>query len=502
MIINRLIERMKLGLLSYCSAGLHEKRSIKRALSIFNETLARAPAYEVFLTENGFENTVVNSKSSFEQLPLMNKKNYLQKFPIEQLCLDGTLKDKYLIEGSSGLSGNRSYWPRMKSDDSRLPARVDSLFRRHYKIDQKPTLIIVGLMLGVWVSGEKISWSLRQIAMNRKYPLTIITPGANAEEIIEIIKKFSPLYKQTIIAAYPPFIKYLTDLGDQEDINWRKLNIRLVTGGEYFSEEWRNFMNRKLGHNDHDLTSILGIYGASEMSTMMGQETPFSIMVKKLAHEDQELAQDLFGLQSPLPALCQYNSSEYYVESVDNELVFSSLTAIPLVRYNIHDRGGLLSFDQILKIVSDHGYDVFTMLSDRGYSEPNNIKLPFLYVWGRGDGSALIYGAVVYPENIKAILDNSSISDRWTGVFRLEHRTDAEHNEFLQLKIELGIGIEASKELENSLLEIITIGLEEQNTDYRALRKVVGDKALLEIQLYPYQDAEIVQADTVKHRYV
>ncbi|MBT7950517.1 MAG: phenylacetate--CoA ligase family protein [Gammaproteobacteria bacterium] len=502
MMINRFIERLKRRLLSYYSANMHKKRSIKHALSIFNETLARVPAYEIFLSDNKAENIIVNSISSFEQLPLIDKKNYLQKYPIEQLCLDGTIKDKYLIEGSSGLSGNRSYWPRLKSDDSKIPNRVDSLFRRHYQIDQKPTLVIVGLMLGVWVSGEKMSWALRQIAMNNKYPLTIITPGANAEEIIEIIKKFSSLYKQTIIAAYPPFIKYLTDLGDQEDINWRKLNIRLVTGGEYFSEEWRDYMNRKLGHSEHDLTSVLGIYGASEMSTMMGHETPFSILVKKLAHKNRELAEDLFGLHSPLPALCQYNPSEYYIESVDNELVFSSLTAIPLVRYNIHDRGGLISFDEIQKIVSDHGYDVLAMLSEYGYPDKNIIKLPFLYVWGRGDGSALIYGAVIYSENIKAILDNSSISGSWTGLFRLEHRTDAEHNEFLQLKIELSIGVEASSELENSFLEIITVGLEEQNTDYRALRKVIGDKALLEIQLYPYQDAEIIQGDTVKHRYV
>ena len=122
-------------------------------------------------------------------------------------------------------------------------------------------------------------------------------------------------------------------------------------------------------------------------------------------------------------------------------------------------------------------------------------------MWGRGDSSALIYGAVIYPENIKAILDNSTISDKWTGLFKLEPRNDEEHNEFLQLKIELGIGIEKSKELQDAFLEIITLGLEEQNTDYQALRKMVGDKALLEIHLYPYQDPAIAQGNSVKHRY-
>ena len=499
--ISRIIEKIGFFLLSRRSSAKHETESIKYALSIFSRTLRSAPAYKNFLEENDSNFCDIDTIDDFKKLPLVNKKNYLQKYPIEQLCLDGSLKDKYLIEGSSGLSGSRSYWPRLKSDDKKLPARVDSLFRRRFHIDRKPTLIIVGLMMGVWVSGEKISWALRQIAMNNKYPLTIITPGSNAEEIVEIIKRFSGLYEQTIIAAYPPFIKYLTDLGDQEGIDWPGLNIRLVTGGEYFSEEWRNFMNRKMGHREKDLTSILGIYGASEMSTMMGQETPYSVLVKKLAHKDSNLAKDLFGAQGPLPALTQYNSSEYYAEAINDELVFSSMTAIPLVRYNIHDRGGLLSFDDIESKCSDHGYDVSALLEEYGFSKSSIIKFPFLYVWGRGDGSALIYGAVIYPENIKAILDNSTVSDQWTGLFKLEHRNDEEQNEILQLKIELAIGIGKSTALQAAFLEIITLGLEQQNTDYQALRKMVGDKALLEIQLFTYQDPAIAQGNSVKHRY-
>ncbi|MFT5351612.1 MAG: phenylacetate-CoA ligase, partial [Gammaproteobacteria bacterium] len=455
-----------------------------------------------FLSEKGFDKAAVTSMDDFKELPLMGKNDYLHKYPFEQLCLDGTLTDKYLIEGSSGLSGERSYWPRVKKDDRNLPGRLDSLFRQLYQIDQKPTLVIVGLMLGVWVSGEKISWALRQISMNTNYPLTIITPGSNAEEIVDIIKKFSPLHHQTLIAAYPPFIKYVTGLGDQEGIDWKKLNIKLLTGGEHFSEEWRLYMHKKFGHHEKDLTSILGIYGASEMSTMMAQETRYSILVKKLAHEDKSFARDLFGQENLSPAFCQYNPAEYYTETVDNELVFTAMTAIPLVRYNIHDRGGLLSFDEVQTIIADHGYDVLEMLSEYGYSNKNIIKFPFLYVWGRNDGSALIYGAVIYPENIKAILDNSAISDSWTGLFRLVHRHDEEQNEVLQLKIELSVGVQVSEELENKYSETVTKGLEKQNTDYRALRKVVGDKALLEVQLYPYRDPRIAGGNGIKHRYV
>jgi hypothetical protein len=70
---------------------------------------------------------------------------------------------------------------------------LEAVFRQYYQVDKKPTLVIVALMLGVWVCGEKVSWILRQMAMNNNYPLTIITPGSNAEEIIEIVGRFSEI---------------------------------------------------------------------------------------------------------------------------------------------------------------------------------------------------------------------------------------------------------------------------------------------------------------------
>jgi phenylacetate-CoA ligase len=155
--ISRIVEKIGFFLLSKRSTEKHENESVKYALSIFSRTLRSAPAYLTFLQENNSELNDVSTIEAFKNLPIIDKKNYLQKYPIEDLCLDGTLKDKYLIEGSSGLSGSRSYWPRIKSDDKKLPARVDSLFRRRFHIDRKPTLVIVGLMMGIWVSGEKIS---------------------------------------------------------------------------------------------------------------------------------------------------------------------------------------------------------------------------------------------------------------------------------------------------------------------------------------------------------
>ena len=498
--LKRLAEKAYRLFLSSRSSSYHEKKGIKNALSVFSEARKHVPAYQEFLSANNVGSGPVDSVEAFKQLPIVEKHNYLQKYSVEQLCLNGNINDKYLIEGSSGQSGERSYWPRSKNEDKDFPDRLETVFRNYYQIDKKPTLVIVALMLGVWVSGEKVSWILRQMAMNNKYPMTIITPGSIAEEIVDIVGKFSGLYEQTIILAYPPFMKNLTDLGEHAGIDWSKLNIKLLVGGEYFSEEWRMYMRKKFNHREDDLTSILGIYGASEMSTMMAQETRYSILVKRLAHEDPKLARDLFGQESISPVFCQYNPAAYYTEEIEDELVFTAMTAMPLVRYNIHDRGGVLSFDEVENILSNHSYDVMQMLAEYGYPASSVIKFPFLYVWGRSDGTALLYGAVIYPENIKTVLDNSAVSSSWTGLFRMVHRHDEEQNEYLQLKIELSMGVKANEALENRFSEIITSGLDEQNADFRALRKVIED-AQLEIKLYPYQDPEITQGDKVKHKY-
>ena len=46
-----------------------------------------------------------------------------------------------------------------------------------------------------------------------KYPITVITPGLNVEEILQMVRDLSPEYEQTIIVGYPPFLKTRLDEG-------------------------------------------------------------------------------------------------------------------------------------------------------------------------------------------------------------------------------------------------------------------------------------------------
>ena len=131
--------------------------------------------------------------------------------------------------------------------------------------------------------------------------------------------------------------------------------------------------------------------------------------------------------------------------------MFTTRPGIPLVRYNIHDRGGVISFDRLLSIVTDHGCKPLQMLSDYGYRKKDIWRLPFFYVWGRSDDSVSIYGAFIYAEDIKAAVDHQYISTRTNGNFMMDSIADQDQNPLLQIKIELASNIEPDKTIEKKI---------------------------------------------------
>jgi phenylacetate-CoA ligase len=487
--------------LSRIPAGKIEKRGTQFALQTFQETISRVPAYRKFLKTQKVNPHSIKGIEDFKILPHTNKANYLQKFSIQELCLDGSLADKYLIDSSSGYGGKRSYWPRLPREDEGYPRYMEMAYRQFFYIDKTPTLMIITLVLGSWIGGEKISWATRQIAIQGKNRLTVITPGAKLDEIIDIVKQFSHLYGQIVIVGYPPFMKLIIDEGAKKGIIWKDLNVKLGLGGEGYSEEWRENIRALIGIQDKDLMGISGGYGAADLGMSVGREYPISVLIRKLAHKDKRLACDLFGQWKPLPSFCQYNPSSIYIEEENGELIFTAQPGIPLIRYNIHDRGGVISYDEVLNIVRDHGYSPLEILADYGYQKRDIWRLPFFYVWGRSDGSVSLYGAFIYPESIKIALDNPEISKLTTGNFVMNTETDQDKNPYLHIKIELAPGIDPGKKSEGKFAAIITRSLIEQNPDYKELQSTLGDKVMIFVSLLKYRNPEIFDPEQLKQRY-
>jgi phenylacetate-CoA ligase len=453
------------------SANFWQKQGEKTALKVFKNASRNSKAYRNFLKKHKINPEEVSTIGDFEKLPIINKKNYIQKYPLDSLVA-GDLGAKYTVEKSSGHSGGSFFWPRTPEEDAIFPNYIEYSFIQFYNVNKIKTLVILTLALGTWTSGEKMAEALRMAAKNPRNKMTVITPGANLEEVLEIAQELSPNYKQIVIVGYPPFVKSVIDEGIKRKINWKKLNTKLGLGGEGYSEQWREHMAEKIGLNKKDLLGISGGYGAADVGMSVGREYPLSVLIRKIAYKDKKIAQEIFGVNTYLPSLLQYSSSSMYIEvNKEDELIFTANAGVPIVRYNIHDKGGVVKFDVMIGILRRHGYDVYKMLQDYGYEKGDIWTMPFFYVFGRSDGTISIDGANIYPENIEAVFYGNK-ETLLVHAYKLGLEVDEEMNSRPVIYIELNPEIKELSEseqvkLEQKLHDISLAKLLEVNADFK-----------------------------------
>lgn len=488
-------------------ASFWEKIGEKKAIKIFKIAAKLVPSYRKTINNSGVKIDKINSVNDFNKLPIIDKKNYIVKYPLIERVLGGKLDGKYTVEKSASTSGGSYFWPRLPEEDEMFPKYIEYSFVQFYGIDKKSTLVIMTLALGTWTSGEKMAQALRLTATSKKkYKMTVVTPGANVEEVIEIVKNLSDQYDQTVIVGYPPFVKTVVDEGEKEGIDWKSLNLRLGLGGEGYSEKWREYMAEKIGLPKKDLMGIAGGYGAADIGMSIGREYPITILIRKLACRDKKLAKALFGTSELEPSFLQYNPGSCYIEEVKGELVFTVLSGVPLIRYNIHDRGGVKSFEKVMAIVRKHGYKIKRELKKFGYTPEDVWHLPFFYVFGRSDGTISVGGANIYPENVDTAL--YTVQTAMINTYKLTTIFDKKMNIRPAILIELDKNYKFAtkdeiKNLKNKLHNIFMKSMIEMNGDFRDAYRVDPKCLNLIIKIYPYNSGPFVEdKKKIKRRYI
>jgi phenylacetate-CoA ligase len=493
--------------MSNMTASFWNRQGQKNALQVFEETSKHSIAYQDFLKENKVRVQDIKTVVDFKKLPILDKNNYISKYPLKNLVYENELWSKYTVEKSSGHSGGSFFWPRSAAEDELFPKYIEYSFVQFYGINKKSTLVILTLALGTWTSGEKMAEALRMAAKKSAYKMTVVTPGSNLEEVIEIVQNLSANYEQTVIVGYPPFIKSIIDEGIRRQINWKKLNTRLGLGGEGYSEAWREYMAERIGLPKNDLLGISGGYGAADVGMSVGREYPISVLIRKLAYRDKNLAADLFGSHSILPSLLQYNPGTFYMEANQNgELLFTVKAGVPLVRYNIHDKGGIIDFDQMVSILKKHDIDILEKIKSYGYSKEDIWRLPFFYVFGRSDGTISVGGANIYPENIEAALYHPDAKVINTHKLTLE--IDENMNTRPSILVELTNDTKPLNEsdtvvLEQKLHDIFLDKMLQINQDFRDAHRVDSKSTDPKVKIYSFGQGPFAEdKEKIKRRYV
>ena len=242
-------------------------------LALFHAVAATVPAYRAFLAEQGVDPAAIRGVADFGRLPLVTKQNYLTRHPLAQLCRGGRLESCDFIAVSSGSTGKPTFWPRFLSDELPIAVRFEQVFHDSFQADQRRTLAVVCFALGTWVGGMFTASCCRYLAA-KGYPITVVTPGNNREEIWRVARELAPQFEQTVLLGYPPFLKDVIDGGIAQGLDWRPLKVKLVMAGEVFSEEWRSLVGERLGSTDWCYDSA-SLYGTADAG-VLGNETPLS----------------------------------------------------------------------------------------------------------------------------------------------------------------------------------------------------------------------------------
>jgi phenylacetate-CoA ligase len=457
-------------------------------LGLFRETLREVPAYGRFLQARGVEPRQVTDLEAFAGLPSTSKAEYHQAFALPELCRQGRLEGADIVAVSTGSTGEPTFWPRFAGDELGSTLRFEQVLVDGFGLGERRILGVVCFALGSWVGGMYTTFACRNLAA-KGYALTLVTPGSNRAEILRVVRALAPLFDDLVLFGYPPYLKDVIDAGRADGLDWTRFRVHLVTAGEVFSEEWRTLVMERLGASEPARQSA-SLYGTAD-GGVLANETPLSIGIRRFLAREPRAARELFG-ESRLPTLCQYDPFHRYFETANGELVFSGDGTVPLIRYRILDRGGMVPYGRMLAFLRDHGY-VPPPESLRAY------ELPFVYVFGRQGFALSFYGANVYPENIAVGLEQPAIAPAVTGKFVMELRHfGAEHDSEISITVELAPGVEAGTELSTAIAFSVREQLERLNSEFA--NYVPPERRTPRIQLLPLGEPEYFPIG-VKHRY-
>ena len=247
----------------------------------------------------------------------------------------------------------------------------------------------------------------------------------------------------------------------------------------------------KLAGNQSLIFDFLNLDGSAD-AAVLAHETTASIVVRRRVAEDLESHKKIFN-DERLPSLLQYHPEHKFFEQANEELIFSATGGIPLVRYNIHDRGGVLKRQDIVGTLPEMEKYFGELAADHKLW-----NLPFVYVFGKSDQTVILYGANVYPENIRHALEEEGLRQHCTG--KIIMYTDLDHNkdQRLHIDIECSNGTKPTKRLTQKVTRRILEVLLELNSEYRVVHQGIGERTIPTVRLVPNNNNQF-QSKRIKH---
>ncbi len=465
-------------------------------MNLFHNAAKDVPAYAHFLEVRNVKPASVKKIEDFHQVPITNKKSYLQQYPLNELVWGGKLDSPMLFCATSGSTGTPYYFPRNEQLSWQYSWIIEDFIKQNGGGD-KSTLVIIGFGMGIWIGGV-ITLRAFEIASQRaNLPISILPAGYNKTEIFKALRQLAPNFDQTILIGYPPFVKQIIDESTHEAVDISKLHIRTLFAAESFTETFRDYICKRTHANP--LLDTLNIYGTADIGAM-AYETPVSILIRRLATKNKDLFYSIFGQIEKTPTLAQYNDKFMHFEEVEGEVVLTGNSSMPLIRYSVGDHGGVFSYSKMLKIFHEFGLDLEKECKRAGILHAVK-KQPFVFVYERVNFAVTLHGITLYPEFIKEGLLHPDFIPYLSERFTMLTKFDAHQNQYLEINLELQRDAKVTPKLRASVNKIVREKLIEKSSEFAEVSKSRGSKKLIKIVFWP-QDHPRYFPGGVKQKWV
>jgi phenylacetate-coenzyme A ligase PaaK-like adenylate-forming protein len=376
-------------------AGLGQLRAERAAW----RAARNVPAYRQFLEDAGVHSRSLFPLGILGRLPETDKRSYVDRFGLIERCVDGMVPyPGTTIDESSGSTGTPYNW--IRGQREREVAHRNIGFFARYAFGTGPLVTINAFSMGAWAAGFNMSLGMMRHGI-------VKSVGPDIDKILSTLSYLGPSYR-FLISGYPPFLKHLLDEGDRRGFAWSSYEVHALVGGEGMTEELRDLLLVRF-------RSVFSGYGATDIEIGMAGESPVSIAIRRLARARPDVREAMFGRDSRLPMVFQYNPLIHFLEANDEHEVVCTVSRLdllaPRIRYNVHDEGGLVDFHTAAATLRRFGFDIATLGSVPETAGPHGalpwvrpIPLPFLWVHGRRDATISVMGSNIYPEDIETIV--------------------------------------------------------------------------------------------------
>jgi phenylacetate-CoA ligase len=383
------------------AGALAEQLSAPAAAVTARRALRTVPAYRELVGDAGACGLVARRPGDWlAALPVTSKRSYVDRFPLAARCAGGAIpRSGCELDESAGSSGAPYTWIRSEGELADVHRSLALLARHLLPVGERPFVVLNAFSMGAWATGTNVAIALRAIG-------TVKSCGPDVDKLLGTIVLLGdePAY---VVCGYPPFLRTLLDAAVERGVDLSRLTMYGFVGGEGMTEAGRARLERTF-------VRVWSAYGASDLDIGVAAETPVAVWLRRQAAADPDLAQALFGRVDRLPMVFQYDPCDYFVETVDRELVVTVTRPMlsPRIRYNVGDEGGTLPFAAAMAACRAAGLD-----PAEGEARP--FRLPFLFVHGRSDQTLSYMGANLYPEDVAAGIGDSRAADV-LGAFCME----------------------------------------------------------------------------------